>query len=74
MAKTKVIKRCEVKTEQGEHKSMVEVKFYMTRGETLALLNALENYDTVVAADVLAYLGNALRESCINPQTMLRNT
>ncbi len=50
--------KCDIKFNRKE--SEYTVKFRLTDGELTALTHALKAYDTVVSADVSAFLSNAL--------------
>ena len=50
----------------SKNRNIVEVRFRLTLGEALALKNALINYKSVCAQDVLNYLCNAELESKIS--------
>lgn len=52
---------CTVKSYKA--KPRVKVSFELTRGETMALMNALKGYKSVVGQDVAAYLRNALTKA-----------
>ena len=56
---TKAGKKCELK----KVKNSIQVKFELTRGEAIALKNALSNYPTPVGEDVRDYLFEAEHEA-----------